>query len=267
MKAVVLSGEGSKGAFQAYVMHHLVGRVNPNFIIGVSSGALNAAGFSLLGPDGLKRFWREIKSISDIFSFNWRFLWQTGVFHSGPLKEKLSHLSGSFSVPILFPITCAETGDTTWISLNRFSAFDQKAILNLLSAVTIPGLVREDYGSIDGGVSVLCPLKKAIDLGATELHVILGRSPLDIPTFTPWKFLPFASYAYRFLDLVMHNLMLSDIYRVADINKKVKMGTSDKNYIPIHIYYPERPLPDALAFQHSKAMVSGQWTGYAKLSL
>lgn len=260
MKAIVLSGEGAKGAFQAYALSKICKFMKPDYVVGVSSGAINSLGYSMLGANGLLDFWRGNGNIKDVFGFNWKFFFESGVYNTRPIARRLSrHFGETMKAPISFPVTNVSDGNMEWKNFKAGALFNKNISELIQSAITIPGLVRDDFGLVDGGVSVLCPIGKAIDLGATEIHVILGRSPFDVPNFKPWRTFPLASYAYRFLDLLMHNLMMQDIERCVKINREVKEHNSSKRDVPVTIYYPESQLPDALAFKQCKNMADGMW--------
>lgn len=62
--ALVLSGGGAKGAFEAGVIHRLVeGGVTPTVLAGTSAGALNAAALAVgMPPDELVEMWTRLRS-------------------------------------------------------------------------------------------------------------------------------------------------------------------------------------------------------------
>jgi predicted acylesterase/phospholipase RssA len=260
--AYVLSGEGAKGAWQAMALKHLeASGVKPDFIVGTSSGAINAVGYSLLGADKLCEFWRNIKSIKDVFSFNWQFLWQSGVYTTKPLEKKLYAMKDlKLSVPVHFPITKAETGETFFLKIDGDAMLKYRTAI--IEAVTIPGVVRSNRGYVDGGAMILCPLKRAIDHGgADEIYVILGRDPV-IPKadFKPKKWLSVVAYGNRFLELLMFTVIKNDIANCAKINDLVRGTkmlnlTPEKKEIKLHILYPKRPLYDSLNFKKCREML------------
>jgi predicted acylesterase/phospholipase RssA len=59
MKALVLSGGGAHGAYEAGVAHALLQRESFDMICGVSIGAINAAVLSAGEPGAIEHFWRE----------------------------------------------------------------------------------------------------------------------------------------------------------------------------------------------------------------
>lgn len=251
----VLTGEGSRGAHQAAVLAKLSAEnIRPDFISGVSSGAINAAAYSMLGPYGNLRIWQDIEGLSDLFSFNWKFLWENGIFTSQPIRKKLLQFAKEDTdIPFAFPVTSAKTGEATWLNVPKGTACEE-FIDALISAVTIPCMVRSENGLFDGGAVTLCPLKPAIEAGCDTLYVIMGRSPLQASKFIEQTRFPFLSYGYRFIDLLMHNLLLGDLTRAVEINELVKSGKSERKVLDIKIVYPTFPLYDALGFKHCLEM-------------
>lgn len=251
--AFVLTGEGAKGAFQALALYELARqKIYPDLLVGVSSGAMNAVGYSVLGPSALISFWEKIKSMRDVFSFNWKFLWQSGFFTAKPLKKKVSTLLNKrYKIPVFYPIANAKFGNVIWAAAKQNDEFKSEDVNCLIEAVTIPGLVATDSGMIDGGAIILCPLKIAIEQGADEIYVIAGRS-IAVPTqFVPPKIIPAGGYAYRFLDLLMHYNIYNDIDKAIQYNQR-----DDKKKIKITLVEPSRPLGDALDFKQVPKVLS-----------
>jgi predicted acylesterase/phospholipase RssA len=60
MKALVLSGGGSHGAYEAGVVKALLERESYDLICGVSIGAINGAFIAAGNPDALEHFWHDI---------------------------------------------------------------------------------------------------------------------------------------------------------------------------------------------------------------
>lgn len=236
-----LVGDGARGVFQAQAIRELVQNgITPSSLVGVSSGAINSVGYSLLGAGGLVDFWKNIKKMSDVFSFNWQFLWQDGLYTPDPIAKKLlAYKDSPFSTPVSFPILNLRSGKLRWCSAEVGWHID-----DVCSAISIPGLVRSLNGEVDGGAYLLCPLKKAIDDGADHIYVIMARNPEDEPVYTESKFMPMASACYRSLDLMMHKLIISDIETALAYNER-----PDKKKIDITLVYPEKPLFGTIDFK------------------
>lgn len=240
-----LVGDGARGVFQAQAILELEQNgIIPHSLIGVSSGAINSCGYSLLGAQGLVDFWKNITKMSDVFSFNWQFLWQNGLYTPAPIESKLQEFKDfQFQVPVSFPLLDLKSGKLFWRGAS-YGHLSNDRIEAICSAVSIPGLVRSLNGYVDGGAYLLCPLKKAIDDGADHIYVIMARNPDDEPEYKESKFMPMASACYRSLDLMMHKLIISDIETALSYNER-----PDKKKIDITLVYPEKPLFGTIDFK------------------
>ena len=107
-KAVVLSGGGCKGAFEAGAIYELMNSGAPedfewDVVTGVSAGSINSLGISLWEKDQgvamsewLKATWHNLHS-SDIYtewdgSYAYRFFMHGSLFDNTPLKEFVSKI-------------------------------------------------------------------------------------------------------------------------------------------------------------------------------
>lgn len=243
--AFVLTGEGSRGAFQAHAMATLAKKnIIPDYITGISSGSMNAFGYSLLGPQELWNFWAGIKDFYDVFCLNPWFFRQNGLVHPTPLKDKMrKHFGRGLKIPISCPAVHADTGSLLRFEYKRGEVFDEKHLQSLMSCMTIPGFVTPQDDLLDGAAVEMAPLMPAIENGADIIYVILGRNPYQYPSFHKQKFMGFAAYGMRFLDLAMHTILVNDIKKALAYNESGK-----KRFVEIHYVYPEQPLGGALDF-------------------
>src|SRR5665213_1523931 len=99
--AFVLVGGGAKGAYEAGKMKALALQgIIPDVIFGTSTGAINAAGYALLGIDELLNVWRGIKSINNVMTRRFPLLWpyylliakQKGIYSMSPLEKTINKL-------------------------------------------------------------------------------------------------------------------------------------------------------------------------------
>lgn len=163
--ALVLSGGGMFGAWQAGAWRALAGRFQPDLIVGASVGSLNgyaiAAGAT---PDQLAGFWLRP---------------EMGVL--GDLPQTVRSLVDEHPLQINFAVVLTDTfrlkprvirnHDVTW--------------KHLAASCAIPGLMRQyridQRWQCDGGILNPLPVYAAVDLGATHivaLHV-LPQIPLS----------------------------------------------------------------------------------------
>jgi NTE family protein len=200
MKALVLSGGGSKGAYEAGVVKYLMdfeGR-RYDLFAGVSVGALNAAFLAQYGDvsplsvhsqqyaaEDLVNLWKSLDN-SNVFK-NWfppyvSALWRPSVFDSSPLQKLVRSILKKPG-----PNKKLRVG-ATGLDTGTFRVFDETypdVATAVLASSAFPGMLLpvEIEGQLytDGGVCNNTPLRQAISAGATEIDVILC-SPLDDPS-------------------------------------------------------------------------------------
>jgi NTE family protein len=211
MRALVLGGGGAKGSFQAGVIEQLSGETF-DFVVGTSAGALNAVGYSHIGSVGLKKLWMSIKSRSDLFSFS--FL-RGGLFSSAPLRKMIvSAIRGKHAeIPCWVSAVRLEDGLLVYARDG-----DPHFVDMTVASCCIPGVI-EPYKTaaatyVDGGVRDNCPIKRAMELGATDITVILC-SPIS-GQGTEWSLkkgdlFPIQHYAARAMDIIMNEAVVNDI--------------------------------------------------------
>ena len=104
MKALVLSGGGSKGAYQAGALKYILGELNTVYDVfcGVSVGAINCAYLSMFhsgqekeSSDLLAHLWSQLDT-SKIYKRwqpfgRWHALWKKSFYDSSPLYNLLKN--------------------------------------------------------------------------------------------------------------------------------------------------------------------------------
>lgn len=276
--AFVLTGEGAKGAWQAGAMLNLANNnIIPDALYGVSSGAVNSIGFALAGPQELYEIWRNIKGLRDVFSFNrFSFLWATGFFNSKPIRKVLSKFtSNAFRCDVAVPSVNAISGNIHWIEFKAGQSYPATEIETAFgAAIAISCLVEASNGFIDGGCRILAPLKRAIIEGADQIYIITGRPMNKNPPFDGkglWlggRIMKAATYGYRSVDLLMHQIILNDLEVAQSINTVTKnalnremavlKGTeiSKARYVKIFMVAPKEHIGGALEFSKCRENVT-----------
>ena len=96
-RALVLSGGGGRGAFQAGVFEHLesIGW-KPDIIVGTSIGSMNAAVYAVGGVANLQQMWESIRTKDMHRFFRWK-PWNS-VFDRAPWKRTLEEVCAGRSV-------------------------------------------------------------------------------------------------------------------------------------------------------------------------
>ena len=191
MRGLVLSGGGSKGAYEAGVIASLMQNKDYDLYAGVSVGALNAAFLAQYGPGDnilavhdLLRLWDGMSN-SKVYK-NWAIpyvsaLWKPSLYDSSPLQKLVR---ATLKSPLKKKLRIGATG----LDSGLFKVWDE-TYTDIPSAVlassAFPGLLCpiELEGQLwtDGGVCNDAPLKLAIDAGCDEIDVILC-SPLADPS-------------------------------------------------------------------------------------
>lgn len=262
-RALVCSGGGSKGAFQVGVLKHLMGNLGHQYsaYCGISVGALNSAYLAMFRPNdtiqaitGLESLWSKINTAS-IYKRWFPFgklhgLWKNGLFDTSPLKEFMEkHLN---EAKIITSGNDLRIGAVS-LDTGEYKIFDETyhdIFGAVLASSSFPIMFEpvELDGQVwtDGGVRDIAPMGAIIDLGATEVDVIL-TSPEKLQKAAHPKNALEASM--RTISIMTNEMISNDIDKALLINELVKAQVSDKKYIKINIYRPEKELTgDSLDF-------------------
>lgn len=248
--AFVLSGGGSKGAFQVGVIQQLVSQgVRPDVIYGTSVGALNAVGYAYAGLTGMSKIWSSIQGRGDILSLNWwKLPWSEGMFSMKPLRRIIENaVQGAPMCDVAVCVNDLFTGRTEYYYNSRM---DQDIFRMMVEAsASIPGVMEPVSGRfVDGGVREQTPLMQAILDGADRIFVILCN-PRVVNMQDTWKpsWPKGLSFIMRALDVMEHDVFVNDIALCSERNKIEGF----KN-VELHWYAPDTVLYDSLEFNPAK---------------
>ena len=220
MRALVISGGGSKGAFAGGVAQYLI-EIEKNkydIFIGTSTGSLLIPHLALGDIDKIYKIYTNVdmkkifnvnpfvvknKNGMDIVTINhvnviWQFLKRKRTF--GESKRLLKYIKKSFTVTdfeqlkalktdILITVTNLSKNEAEYKSIHECT-YDEFCEWIWISSNYIPfmSLVLKDgfdYG--DGGFSSLVPIRQAIIRGATEIDVIVLETEKTIDKITIGK--------------------------------------------------------------------------------
>jgi NTE family protein len=170
--ALVLSGGGMFGAYQAGVWKALSGVLSPDIVVGASVGALNgwliASGAT---GDELARHWLDPAS-GDLMPYSKSPLFWRGVFDPQPLKNRARLLVEQHSPRLDMGVVLVQ------VSGLRPKLFRNAEVTwkHLLASCAVPGgfpPVRID-GKLyfDGGVLEAVPIWAAEEMGATRVIAV-----------------------------------------------------------------------------------------------
>lgn len=244
--AIVLSGGGAKGSMQFGMLKYLCEQgIKPHAIYGTSVGSLNSAGYAFHGIEGLQKVWDSIKSRNSVFKFNFKslLLLSSGLFNARPLRKLLEE--NNKGTPQCNAYACKvniETGDIKYTH-----CLDPDYTDSCVASASIPALIEDVDGWVDGGVREQTPLKQAILDGATKIIVILCN-PLEknpeVAKKSNW-----VKNLLRTTDLLAHEVFLNDIQSCLYYNKTRIDG---KREVQIDVYAPEKLVIDSLDFNQEK---------------
>lgn len=206
MKALVISGGGSKGAFGGGVAQYLLEekRSEYDLLLGTSTGSLLIPHLALGNVDKIRRVYTEV-SMHHIFDVN-PFVVKhkngidtVGIHHFNVLmqflrgrrtfgeSQKLRHyIKENFTLTefnqlkmsatnIVVTVTNLSKNDVEYKCIRDFD-YDEFCdwiwiSCNYIPFMTLASKDGSDYG--DGGFSSLVPIREAINRGATEIDVII----------------------------------------------------------------------------------------------
>lgn len=261
MRALVASGGGSKGAWQATSLYHLLYDLETRYdvLCGISVGAI-ACAFLAQFPVGqekqaafeLIKMWSKI-STRDIyqrwFPFGaWHALWKTSFFDSSHLQRlireniKLDKIRASNKQVYVGAVS---------ITSGKYKIFDQTSddfIEAVIASASFPGFLSAvkigDELYSDGGVKSVSPIATAIDNGATEIDIVMTSPDVRNKYFIED---PIAiDIIKRSLDLSADKIMSNDIDKMLMYNKLAEAGFSDKKIVRTRVIRPEFNLIDNL---------------------
>lgn len=201
MRALVLSGGGSRGAFQVGVVKRLAELGHRwDVVAGVSVGAINAVNMAMyapaeqrLGALNLERFWCEIEGDRSIYT-GWFWgplaaLSKGGLYDTTPLERflraRFDHNRLKASGVRLF-VGAVDLRSGKYVFATEKSADPIKWVM---ASAAFPGAFPpvEIGGTryVDGGVRDTTPISDVLKAGATEVDVVLCNP--EGGDDTPWS--------------------------------------------------------------------------------
>jgi len=269
VKALVLSGGGSKGSWQAGVLTRLLGEEGQYYevICGVSVGALNGA-FLAQYPLGREReasfdlgnLWRAVET-SKIYKRWFPFgrlhaLWRGSAYNSEPLADWVSTALDTKRIQTSGRKLRVGAVSLTTGEYRLFGEDYPELTQAVLASASFPAALcpvsMEGELWSDGGIKEITPLQGAIALGASHVDVVLC-SPKS--TTTPFPADANAiSVAMRTIDLMSDEILNDDLAKTAMVNQLVEAGAcNDKRLVTIRVFRPEKNLIESsLDFSNDK---------------
>jgi NTE family protein len=270
MRALVLSGGASKGAYEVGALKYLIKdlKIKYDILCGVSVGALNVSHISMytkdeqeIALDNLINVWTNISTPA--VRKNWfpfrelSFLWKSSLYNSQPLID-LVHKN--LNLDIIRKSGVKVAVGSVCLNNTNYKAFtqdDNEFIEGVLASASYPtGLLPitiNDQLYSDGGLRHVIPIQEAIDMGAEDIDIIICQPNEDSSTFEPGSGI---NFGVRCLDIMENQIIKSDVKMIQLYNKLVNAGLApDKRYLNVHIIRPAENLPfSSLEFDHDSIM-------------
>lgn len=259
MRALVLSGGGSKGAFQIGVLKYLLGELSTSYDIfaGISVGAINSAflaqypaGDESVSYEDLKSIWDTVDNSSifktrynvlpDILSMAFSAITSKSLYDSSPLQELISDNLVTSMVNTSGKLLRVGAVSLNTTKKRYWTETSEDLIDGVIASSAFPGFFNpvEIDGQLwtDGGVRDIAPVFEAMQAGATEIDIIT-TSPLTPSHFPAQKKNVLSSFV-RYIDIMSEEILENDIVYAA--------GVDD---ISLRIFRPKKLIqPDSLNF-------------------
>ena len=240
MKALVLGGGGARGAWQVGVLRHLyLNEQNKYDIIsGVSVGALNAAFLSMFDRGGeldayrrLEMVWMGLKDDNIYKKWHWGLFgklpaaWKPSTYNTEPLRDLVSmYLQLEIHGDHTLSIGAVERSSGEYISWNsKEHDFYEHLADYVMASAAVPGLFPpvQVHGCefLDGGVRELAPVRDAVNLGATELDIVVPS--VGIKESTPKN--RTLKNVLRAVQIMMHEIDINDVNIPSLAGKKYRV--------------------------------------------
>lgn len=279
MRALVLSGGGSKGQYHVGVLQALVHDLKRSYDIycGVSVGALVGSFMAQFkddevktGVDQLTRLFLSVHT-KDIYR-NWFLVrelaafWEESLYDSSPLLNLIrKHLSED---AVRASGKKLRIGATS-LSSGRYHVFDESTLelheavyASACYPVAFEPIHFRDQVWVDGGIRSVTPITAAFEAGATEIDVVIVSPDKSSQRFEAD---PNAlSIALRSVELMNDQIVEDDVKKAELYNRLLGAGVDcgGKRPAEIRVIRPQYPLLDnALRFDPEEARRL-QETGY-----
>ena len=264
-RALVLSGGGSKGAFEAGVLQRLMGEEQRDYdlLCGTSVGAINAA-YLAQTPLGqpreaaakLRALWDTVtteKIHRRWFPFgNVAALWKTSVYDSEPLhrwiRSDLDAAAVRASGRHLRIVSVSLGTGETFVANEQTPGLAEWVIASSAFPVMLtPASIGNDLWT-DGGLRTVTPLGEAIRAGADDIDVVLCSDPFARSPFDVKEAHAIPQLLLRSIDIMNGEVSRADL-RIAGLKNDLSQLRPEYRKVKTRLFQPSAPLPfDPLDF-------------------
>jgi predicted acylesterase/phospholipase RssA len=269
VEALVLSGGGSFGAFEAGVLYELLlAGKHWDKVYGTSTGAFNAVLLAQAYIDGsaevLKRTWTEtIQNTSDVYSDVWLnyaidhppYSYRRSLVKFIVDFERICTLQEKFTLTT----TDLISGDVKYF-VNQITTPEWFLEATIASGSMPPLFPPVNFGGmqlVDGGVKYNLPITKAIEDSDSVLAILCRPEVLD-PLSSSKVLSGLIEIAERSLDMMMNKITYGDLKTILLVNSLLKTTPNrsgflkGKRVIDVQTVIPDSSLPGGtLDFTHS----------------
>jgi len=270
MKAVVLSGGGANGAYQAGALKYILGvmGVQPDIICGTSVGSINGSflaqfkkGEEIRASLELISLWKGINTACIYKKWYhgllWHLpvLWKESVYNTSPIQKLLRENLDQKKI--------AESGrklrvvgvSFTTGECRRWEESDENIIDGVLASSSFPiffqPVMVDGVPYTDGGLRDITPLNAAIELGATEVYIVTCQTPAV--AFKPKPGLKVLDQIPRALSIMTNEINRNDLRKTQLYNELCRAGKAPgKKEIDLKLVQDQRSLGDSLDFSLEK---------------
>ena len=270
--ALVLSGGGTKGSWEAGVLLYLADQGHPGFqyISGSSVGAIITGGLSMFPPERfaegarfVEMIWRKrILKSSSVWRLRWPLgipgLWRPSFGRNDPLDQLLKDtvdIERIRSSGIQLRISAVDLLTGTLKVYDETTDDIVRAILaSAAFPIAFPPVVIGDRLEVDGAVRDFAPVKAAIKAGADDIIILLTENGNQLSTVTHRQMRNSFQITQRVLRIIFNEIIQNDIHHCEKINDFLARGlleeaTSGYRQIKLTIIQPSVPLGGPLVFK------------------
>lgn len=254
-RALVLSGGGSKGAYEVGAINCLMGVRQRRYDIfaGVSVGAINAAFLSQYKDDDvdihlLNTLWQKRLTTKAVWKRWFPFgrvhgLWKSSLYNSKPLRKLITANYSPDATKASGKILRMGAVNLADGKYRIFRETDDNLLEGVLASSAFPAFLTpaiiEGSQWIDGGLRNVTPLKAAIDAGADEIDIVMTSPPGVVEKLGKLTAL---GIAFRSIDIMSSEIIENDIRMVGCVNLLVHTQCVDRRHIDLNIIRPKKPL-------------------------
>lgn len=279
MRAIVIAGGGSKGAFAVGCLQYLLKeqKIHYDISCGISAGAILAGfisqykrGEEKLCAETIKEMWLQLDS-SKIYKRWFPFgqlhaLWRNSFYNSSPLHKLIRN---NISLDKIRQSGKKVHVGSVSLSSGKYKMFTQdhdNFIDAIIGSSSFPGMLSPiqigDHLWVDGGIKEMFPIKTAIEEGALIIDIIMTS-----PVTRDRKFQEHPGVVDIIklaMDVSTDKIMSNDIDKALMYNKLIEAGFSSRKTVTINIIRPDFNLTDDLLNFDPKQIKEMMECGYLK---